>query len=325
MHFTKVTTIYWGAKYQMPTMDWALWSYVHKHVDIKRLPSIDAFSYGFPCNDFSVVGEKRGFDGNFGPLYTYGIQVLDHFKPKFFVAENVVGITSANDGKVFRKILSDLRGAGNGYNLTTHLYKFEEYGVPQTRHRIIIVGIDKSYGVYFTVPAPTTVHKHVSVKKALEDPPIPPDAPNGEMTTQSKTVVERLKLIKPGENVWNAELPDRLKLNVKKTRLSHIYRRLHPDRAAYTITGSGGGGTHCYHWEEPRALTNRERARIQTFPDHFIFEGSKESVRRQVGMAVPPKIGEIIFSALLKTLSNIKYPTVNPSVESELELFDNCA
>ena len=151
------------------------------------------------------------------------------------------------------------------------------------------------------------------------------DAQNREIKGQSKTVVERLRLIKPGENVWNAELPDRLKLNVKNTRLSHIYRRLHPDKAAYTITASGGGGTHCYHWDEPRALTNRERARLQTFADHFIFEGSKESVRKQIGMAVPPKIGEIIFSAVLKTLLKIGYPSATPSFESELELFENCA
>ena len=110
--------------------------------------------------------------------------------------------------------------------------------------------------------------------------------------------------IKPGENAWNSNLPEHLKLNVAKTRLSHIYKRLHPDKPAYTVTGSGGGGTHMYHWDEPRALTNRERARLQTFPDNFIFEGSKESVRKQIGMAVPPEGARIIFESVLKSLGN---------------------
>ena len=93
------------------------------------------------------------------------------------------------------------------------------------------------------------------------------------MTQQSKQVIERLNYIKPGQNAWNATIPAHLQLNVPNSRLSHIYRRLEKDKPAYTLTGSGGGGTHMYHWEEPRALTNRERARIQTFPDNYNFTG----------------------------------------------------
>jgi len=89
------------------------------------------------------------------------------------------------------------------------------------------------------------------------------------------------------------------------------------------LTGSGGGGTHGYHWDEPRALTNRERARIQTFPDTFIFEGAKESVRKQIGMAVPPKLSEMIFSAVLKTFAGIEYDYVNSNIGVEDSLFDN--
>lgn len=280
---------------------------------IEDLPHIDAFAYGFPCNDFSLVGKQKGFDGKFGPLYTYGVKVLNHFEPKFFLAENVGGIASANDGEAFKKILFDLEKAGCGYNLTVHLYKAEEYGVPQTRHRIIIVGIDKRLNLRFKVPVPTTAVKPKTAREALEDPPIPPHIPNQEFTKQSCLVAERLKHIKPGQNVWNADLPEHLKLNVKGAKLSQIYKRFHPDLPAYTITGSGGGGTHGYHWKEPRALTNRERARIQTFPDNFVFSGSKESVRRQIGMAVPPKLSEQIFCAILKVFAGIQYSSVAPS------------
>src|SRR5699024_379172 len=81
---------------------------------------------------------------------------------------------------------------------------------------------------------------------------------------------------------------------------------------------SGGGGTHMYHWTEPRSLTNRERARLQTFPDNFIFYGSKEAVRQQVGMAVPPKGAEIIFNAILKTFAGITYESVEPLAKLQL-------
>jgi DNA (cytosine-5)-methyltransferase 1 len=294
-----------------------------RKLNIENLPSIDAFAYGFPCNDFSIVGEQKGFHGEYGPLYTYGIKVLNYFNPKFFLAENVGGIASANDGKAFEKIIFDLENAGPGYEITAHLYKSEEYGVPQTRHRIIIIGIDKSLNLKFKVPAPTTALNPKTVRETFEDPPISENAFNNEYTKQSDKVIERLKYIRPGENVWTADLPDHLKLNVKGAKLSQIYRRLHPDKPAYTITGSGGGGTHGYHWKEPRALTNRERARIQSFPDNFIFEGSKENVRRQIGMAVPPKLSEIIFTAVLKTFANISYPYIEPNRGSQRTLFDN--
>ena len=101
-----------------------------------------------------------------------------------------------------------------------------------------------------------------------------------------------------------------MKLNVKGAKISQIYKRLDPSKPAYTVTGSGGGGTHIYHYSEPRALTNRERARLQTFPDSYEFVGSKESVRKQIGMAVPVQGAKIIFEAVLKTFAGIEYPSV---------------
>jgi DNA (cytosine-5)-methyltransferase 1 len=290
-----------------------------RKLNLTKLPRIDAFAYGFPCNDFSIVGEKKGFKGEFGPLYTFGLKVININKPKFFIAENVGGMSSSNEGQAFRKILSDLEKAGNGYNLTVHLYKAEDYGVPQTRHRIIIVGIDKTLNLTFQVPAPTTKGKPMTASQALKG--IPKNSPNNEATKQSETVIERLTFIKPGENIWQTKLPKKLQLNVKGARLSQIYKRLHPNKPSYTITGSGGGGTHGYHWEEPRALTNRERARIQTFPDSFKFIGSKESVRKQIGMAVPVKLSKVICEAILKTFAGVKYESIAPSF-SDLNKID---
>lgn len=282
-------------------------------LDIDSLGEIDALAYGFPCNDFSVVGERKGFEGTYGPLYTYGIQVLKKYKPKWFLAENVGGIKSANEGKAFEKIKEDMINAG--YRIYPNLYKFEEYGVPQARHRVIIIGIRDDLPYEFKIPS-SEAYKNVdnTCRHAIEVPPIPDDAPNNEHTKQSAKVVERLKYIKPGQNAFNADLPDNLKLNVKGAKISQIYKRLDPDKPAYTVTGSGGGGTHIYHWSEPRALTNRERARLQTFPDDYIFEGSKESVRKQIGMAVPVEGARIIFEAVLKTFAGIDYDSVEANM-----------
>lgn len=283
-------------------------------LDIEALPLIDAFAFGFPCNDFSLVGEQKGFEGTYGPLYTYGVRALKKFKPKWFLAENVGGLQSANEGKAFKKILKDLVACG--YKLYPNLYKFEEYGVPQNRHRVIIVGIRDDLPYEFKVPSPEPYKNlDVSCKYAIENPPIQDGAYNNERTQQSERVVARLSYIKPGQNAFNADIPDDLKLNVKGAKISQIYKRLDPDKPAYTITGSGGGGTHVYHWSEPRALTNRERARIQTFPDEFEFKGSKESVRKQIGMAVPCKGAKIIFEAILNTFAGIPYESVPCNID----------
>lgn len=287
-----------------------------RKLDIDSLGPIDALAFGFPCNDFSVVGEQKGFNGTFGPLYTYGVKVLRTYHPKWFLAENVGGLKSANEGKAFQKIMTDLKESG--YRIYPNLYKFEEYGVPQARHRMIIVGIRDDIPYEFKIPS-TEPYKNVDVscKTAIEIPPIGADAFNNERTKQSAQVVERLKYIKPGQNAFTADLPDDLKLNVKGAKISQIYKRLDPNKPAYTVTGSGGGGTHIYHYEEPRALTNRERARLQTFPDYYVFEGSKESVRKQIGMAVPPKGAKVIFEAILKTFAGIPYDSMASSITEE--------
>jgi DNA (cytosine-5)-methyltransferase 1 len=290
-----------------------------RSLNIDELSHIDCFAFGFPCNDFSIVGEQKGFQGHFGPLYSYGIKVLKHFQPKFFVAENVGGLRKNNEGLAFKTIIEEL--TLQGYNVVAHLYKFEEYEIPQARHRIIIVGIRNDLGLSFKIPIIRN-NKTISCKDAIENPPLPKNVSNNELTKQSDKVVERLKFIKPGENAFNSNLPDILKLNVKGAKISQIYKRLHPDKPAYTVTGSGGGGTHIYHWDENRALTNRERARLQTFPDDFVFLGSKESVRKQIGMAVPPKGAKIVFEAILKTFAGIGYDCTAPNINtSNRDLF----
>ena len=316
---------------------------------------INALAFGFPCNSFSSVGESEGLNNaKFGTLYKAGIKVLEAYDPIWFIAENVSGISKIEAGEQFKTILRDLANAGKGYNVVAHLYRFEEYGVPQARHRYVIVGIRQGiarrYRLVFRPPAPTHGPGRlpfVTVRDALANVTNQTEW-GGRHTRQSKTVVRRLMFTPPGENAWKLDeivrwtdadlaaylqqIPwyerdivpigdigairaeiERVRLHCTRARMSHIYRRLEADRPSYTITGSGGGGTHVYHWEEHRALTNEERAALQTFPPTFRFAGTPEQVRRQIGMAVPTKGAKAIFEAILKTFAKIPYDSVEAS------------
>lgn len=150
-----------------------------RRLDIETLGDINALAFGFPCNDFSVVGEQKGFDGKFGPLYMYGVNVLNRYRPEWFLAENVGGLKSANEGKAFLKIKQDLIAAG--YKIYPNLYKFEEYGIPQARHRMIIIGIRDDLPHEFKIPS-TKPYKNVDItcRTAIEVPPIKTNAYNNE-------------------------------------------------------------------------------------------------------------------------------------------------
>lgn len=276
-------------------------------VDFRYLPPVDGLAFGFPCNDFSVVGERAGTRGYFGSLYREAARALDEIRPQWFVAENVAGLLSARGGHT---ALETFANSGPGYTVSVHLYKFEQYGVPQRRWRVVAVGIARDAGIVFRPPAPTD-ERPVTVEEALKGVEKVPF--NNERTRHSKRVVELLQHIPEGGNAWHENVPEHLRLNVPRCQISLIYRRLKRDEPAYTVTGSGGGGTHMYHFSEPRALTNRERARLQSFPDDFVFEGPKEAVRRQIGMAVPPRGAYVIAKALRDCLDGNSYPSVLPS------------
>ena len=298
--------------------------------EMKNMKKIDGLLFGFPCNDFSIAGKTKGLKGKFGPLYKAACKVLNHFKPNFFVAENVSSIAPPNAKhkdserfKNFTKIMSDLsRCSEHGYHIYADKLKFEEYGVPQTRHRQILVGYR---GDFFkknniSYKKPNGKLPVISCKTALEEG-VPGTNQKGSVddlkkplnhqyTKHSSDVKLRLENTKEGQNVW--QIADEFGLpGVKSARMSQIYKKLESNKPAYTVTGSGGGGTHVYHYKENRALTNRERARLQTFDDNYKFEGNKESVRRQIGMAVPvvaaKKILIAVKNSLKKQPERIKY------------------
>ncbi len=288
-----------------------------------KLKKIDGLIFGFPCNDFSIVGKTLGLKGSYGPLYKAACKVLNFFEPKFFVAENVSSIAPLNDKNQsserflnFTKIMKDLASSSkHGYHIYADKFKFEEYGVPQTRHRQILVGYRgdffKKNNISYKKPASTT--ERISCKVALEkgvpgtnqNKRLYDKAENKEPTNHSENVLKRLANTKEGQNVW--QIDDEFGLpNVKSARMSHIYKKLDSSKPAYTVTGSGGGGTHVYHYKENRALNNRERARLQTFDDDYDFSGNKESVRRQIGMAVPVLAAKHILTAVKQSLKKRK-------------------
>lgn len=283
---------------------------------VESLENINGFIFGFPCNDFSNAGKKRGFAGEYGGLYKKAVFVLKNLKkkPEFFVAENVSNIATSNDSeknqeresyKNFKKIMVDL--AGCGYSIYADIFNFMDYSVPQSRKRIILFGIRKDLfkKKNYIKPNPTTSKKYITCKEALDEmykENKKNTLSNNELSSHRDHIISRLKKTNPGQNVWDiGELP-----NVKSARMSNIYKKLDPTKPAYTVTGSGGGGTYMYHYAEDRALTNRERATLQTFPFNYVFKGNKNSVRKQIGMAVPIKAAEIIMNNVYQTLKTKK-------------------
>lgn len=168
-----------------------------------------------------------------------------------------------------------------------HLYNFAEYGVPQFRERVLFVGIRLDTGFNFIHPKPShgpnAGTSYFTAGEALKG--VEKVVANNEHINVKEKTRKMLELIPEGGNF--TDIPKDNPLYVKGM-ISHVYRRLKLDEPAKTIIAAGGGGTWGYHYPEPRPLTNRERARLQSFPDDFVFEGNITEVRRQIGNAVPP-------------------------------------
>lgn len=254
----------------------------------KSIPDCDLILGGFPCQDFSIIWKQPGLNGARGNLYKHFLQFIDAKKPKAFIAENVKGILTANGKKAIETIIKDFESISPGYIVKPHLYNFAEYGVPQFRERVLIVGIRVDTGFNFVHPKPThgpnTNIPYITAGEALKG--AASILYNNEHIKSAAKTIELLKLIPEGGNF--TDVPKDHPLYVKGM-ISHVYRRINRGEPAKTIIAAGGGGTWGYHYPEPRPLTNRERARLQSFPDDFQFEGSVTEVRRQIGNAVPPQ------------------------------------
>lgn len=254
-------------------------------IDYDSIPDADIILGGFPCQDFSMIWKRKGLETERGNLYRNFVEIVAKKNPLFFVAENVKGLLTANSKKAINQIIKDFSETGDfGYAVKPVLVNFADYGVPQIRQRVLIIGVRKDIDKTFEIPEPShTSDTYVSSKIALAG--VESVKFNNEHQNIKERTIEKLKLIPAGGNF--TDIPKDSPHYVKGM-ISHVYRRLHPDKPSTTIIAAGGGGTWGYHFSENRPLTNRERARLFGYPDDFKFEGTITDVRRQIGNSVPP-------------------------------------
>ena len=293
----------------------------------ESIPECDIILGGFPCQDFSVIGKQPGLNGKRGGLYRHFLDFVSAKKPKAFVAENVKGLLTANERKAIETIIKDFEAINPGYLVLPHLYNFANYGVPQFRERVLIVGIRVDTGFSFKHPLPThgegRENPYITAGKAIEG--ALEVKYNNELINCADKTRRMLALIPEGGNFTDIPVDHELYV---KGMISHVYRRINRNEPAKTIIAAGGGGTWGYHYPDARALTNRERARLQSFPDDFAFKGNITEVRRQIGNAVPPEgvrllarrllplfTGEYAYADLTEELARLKNMTVKERLD----------
>lgn len=245
-------------------------------VPSSRIPDCDMVIGGFPCQGFSVANTKRNSADARNSLYLQLLRVISDKRPAFFLAENVKGLLNFEGGKVFERIVGDFTAAG--YRVIHRLFNAADYGVPQKRERVIIVGVRADLDYAFAFPKPTHsrngtdgLEKWVGVAAALRGFPNP-DTAN--------------------------DVPNHVYSKYKLNFNGYIgHRPLNPDLPAPTVTARGddrGGVVILPHPVEHRRMTGRELATVQGFPVDFEFSGRLSSVYRQIGNAVPPPLARAI-------------------------------
>jgi len=296
-------------------------------VNFKSIPKADLVIGGPPCQSFSLVGKRKSDDIRSRLVWNY-LDVLKAVRPAAFLFENVLGLRSAENERG-ESVIDDLREAfgAAGYRIETHVLNAADYGVPQRRRRVFIIGT--SSGLKIPLPKPTHsedggdgLKKWVTAKEALSDLPRPSSneplqyrsKPSSEfqekMRIGSRGVYhhyppyasakdkEIIKAVKPGGNYM--DVPDSIAtkriMNFKKTGgRTTTYGRLHPNRTPYTLnTHFNRPNVGCnIHYSADRLITIREGMRIQSFPDWFRLSSSnKRNYYAQVGNAVPPLLAE---------------------------------
>lgn len=245
---------------------------------------INLIAGGFPCQGFSMAG-NRILEDKRNSLYREMLEIVKEIKPDFVLMENVEGLRSMLNGQVEKKIISDYEEIGYKINVT--ILNSADYGVPQTRKRVIFIGnrINRknkhpkpfySYEEYKTVK--DAIEKYININ---EDKSI-----NHEFTKHTQNIIERLKVLPEGQSLYK--------------NYSDAWKKVFWNKPSPTVKENHGGVN--VHPKLPRVMTVRELATLQSFPEDFIFKGSKKWQLVQVGNAVPPLLGKAIGLAIRKTL-----------------------
>lgn len=234
-------------------------------------PKADVLIGGFPCQDVSVNGKRAGVNGHRTGLYKAMIEGVRRTTPRIFVAENVKGLLMKDQGRSIRQVVEDFEELG--YKVSHHLYLATNYGIPQTRERVFIVGTSPSCRPFIPPPVERTKPSWMTAKEAIGD-------------------LEDMEECPSFNHIWSRANKSPEQGN----------RRLAAERPAYTIRAECHGNIQ-YHYRLPRRLSMREAARIQSFPDSFIFESKLRETERQVGNAVPPVLAWHVARAVHNCLA----------------------
>lgn len=248
-----------------------------RDIDVASIPDADIVIGGFPCQGFSCANLNRAEHDERNALYQEFLRVLEHKQPSFFVAENVRGLLSLSEGRVIKMIINDFESAG--YQVRYELLNAADYGVPQSRWRVIILGAKKDIPENFWPKFPQRTHSKESSLIKLKT---------------WVTISDALKGIpEPG---LDSPFKNHVCSKYKVTNRNFTgHRRTDPKKPSPTILARGNGkGGVCaiQHPRNHRRLSVRESAIIQTFPNAFEFRGSLNSMYRQVGNAVPVRLAK---------------------------------
>lgn len=248
--------------------------------------NVDIIIGGFPCQGYSLAG-KRNPDDPRNQLYKYTIEIIDKVKPKIFLLENVKGILSMENGRVIDKIIKSLKE--KNYYCNFLLVNSQNFGVPQKRERIIFIGsslknkikVDKILDLLSK-----HIEKKITVMDSIGDLMNKKEnfLPNHIFTNHTLEMIEKIKNTKQGESVYK--------------NFSDGWRRLYENKPSPTVKENHGGVF--IHPNLNRCLTPRELARLQSFPDDFIFRCNKSNTLKQIGNAVPPKMSYEIAKIIKK-------------------------
>jgi DNA (cytosine-5)-methyltransferase 1 len=230
----------------------------------------DVIIGGFPCQDISVNGKRAGINGPRSGLYRAMVEAIKRIKPKVFVAENVKALLRHDAW--LNQVLADFRGLG--YDVNCELYRAADYGVPQSRERVLFVGTAENVKA-FTPPIPErNASSWITAREAIGD-------------------LEDLDESPQINHIWS-------KANISPEQGN---RRLRQDRPGYTIRAECHGNIQ-FHYRHPRRISMREAARIQSFPDKFLFVSGIREIERQVGNAVPPVLAWHVANSVLDCLNS---------------------
>ncbi len=242
---------------------------------------------GFPCQGFSLAGNRVVTDPR-NSLYLEMLEIVKNVKPDYVVMENVEGLRSMLDGKVEAKIISDYKEAGYDINVT--VLNSADYGVPQIRHRVIFIG--NRHGLTNFHPKPfVTEENYVTLGEGIKRFMSMPENKqlNHIFTKHSEKMIEQIKELPEGQSLYG--------------NYSDAWKKSPWNKPSCTVKENHGGVN--IHPKLPRVLTPRELAALQSFPDDFIFKGSKKWQLVQIGNAVPCGLGKAIGIAVMKGLNQI--------------------